>query len=42
MLLHGPLADQLEAMQSWCIRPVQQDRPSRPLNLGPGATCWMA
>ena len=32
MLLHGPLADQLEAMQSWCTRPVQLDRPGRPLN----------
>ena len=32
MLLHGPLADQLEAMQTWCTRPVQLDRPGRPLN----------
>ena len=32
MLLHGPLADQLEAMKSWCTRPVQLDRPGRPLN----------
>ena len=33
MLLHGPLADQLEAKQNWCTRPVQLDRHGHPLNL---------
>ena len=29
MLLHCPLADPAEAMQSWWTRPVQLDRPGR-------------
>ena len=32
MLLHAPLADQLEAMKSCCTRPLQLDRPGRPLH----------
>ena len=35
MLLHDPLADQLEAMKSWCTRPVQLDRPGRQLKQRP-------